>query len=434
MNVSVFGLGYVGVVTAACLAEDGHTVIGVDVSATKIDQVNRGESPIVEDSIGEMIARNVRAGRLRATNDCEDAILAADIILVCVGTPSRADGSLDLSHVEQVASQIASVVSRRSAPIVLVFRSTMLPGSIARHVIPVIQSALGDSWAEKCTVVYHPEFLREGSSVEDFYAPPKIVVGERTAGDGSTLLSLYGEKYRAPRVCCEWHTAEMVKYCDNIFHALKITFANEIGQFCAAHRVDSRAVMDIFVQDVVLNISSRYLRPGFAFGGSCLPKDMRALLSAARSRSLELPMLTGVLRSNLEQIERVLVQIADLGVRSVGVHGLAFKPGTDDLRESPYVEVAERLLGKGIRLTIYDPNVVMSRLIGRNRAYIEQKLPHLAAIVTDEIGALDRCELVLVAHPVSSDRIADWMAKGCRVMDLSGQHRARPDSGLITIV
>ena len=434
MKVSVFGLGYVGVVTAACLAEDGNEVIGIDVSQLKVDQVNAGQTPIIEEKIAELVAANVRSGRLRATTKLSEALAEAELAFVCVGTPSRPDGSLDLTFVEEVAKQIATELPGRRHPLVVVFRSTMLPGSMANIVMPAMKAIAGEDLSGLCKVVYHPEFLREGSSVYDFYNPPKIVVGEFLAGDSAALLALYGPRYEAPRIVCEIAVAEMVKYCDNLFHALKITFANEVGQFSAAYGINSQKVMEIFSQDTKLNISAKYLKPGFAFGGSCLPKDLRAFLSAARGQSLELGMLQGILPSNRHQVDRAIEMILAKGARRVGLHGLAFKPGTDDLRESPYVELAERLLGKGISLVIFDKHVDVARLVGRNKSYIEQKLPHLATMVTGSAADLEGCQLLLLCHPASSEQLQAWQEQQIHLLDLTGGFSGSADRRIRSIV
>jgi len=427
MRVCVFGLGYVGAVTAACLAEDGHSVVGVDVSPAKVDQINAGVAPIVEEGIAELTSSNVSSGRLKATTESAAALRGSDLAIICVGTPSRDDGSLDLSYVEAVAREIGGLLAKQGGAPLLVFRSTMLPGAMAGTVLPALRaSGLAES---NCRVVFHPEFLREGSSVRDFYAPPKIVVGESRAGESAPLLALYGEKYQCPRIVCSIPEAEMVKYCDNLFHALKVTFANEVGIFCHGLGIDSQRVMSIFCQDTKLNISHRYLRPGFAFGGSCLPKDLRAILSAARQRAIELPMLQGMMASNRHQIDRAASMVLAARAQRVGLYGLAFKEGTDDLRESPYVELAERLLGKGARLVIFDRHVQVARLIGKNRSYVERVLPHLAEMVTDDAGKLAGCELIVTCHRPPVALRDKWIASGLRILDLTGgeSSSARPE-------
>lgn len=432
MRICVFGLGYVGAVTAACFAEDGHEVVGVDVSSGKVASINAGIAPIVEERIGELVDVNVKRGRLRATVSAVDGLLAADVVFVCVGTPSRTDGSLDLKFVEGVSREIGGVLAgRRDVPL-LVFRSTMLPGTMESTVLPALRE--GGASDAQIRAVYHPEFLREGSSVRDFYDPPKIVVGERSPGDSAPLLEIYGPKYACPRIVCSVSEAEMVKYCDNLYHALKVTFANEIGMFCHGLGVDSQRVMEMFCKDTKLNISHRYLRPGFAFGGSCLPKDLRALLAAARARSLDLPMLQGVLSSNRIQVDRAVSMILETGARRIGFFGLAFKEGTDDLRESPYVELAERLLGKGAKLVIHDRHVQLSRLIGRNKSFVEQVLPHLADMITDSEDGLASCELVVVCHRPGDALRSAWTRAEVRQLDLTGLASPGRHAGVLSIV
>lgn len=419
MNISVFGLGYVGVVTAACFAKEGHQVLGVDISADKVAQLNAGRSPIVEDAIGELIADARASGLLSATTDAGSAVASSDLIIVCVGTPSAANGSLDTSHVAAVCCQIGSLLGTATHKPTLVIRSTMLPGSMRKLVLPALVEAAGDNLGNLCTVVFHPEFLREGSSVRDFNDPPKIVIGEENVGDGDQLMRLYSA-FTAPVFRVPYEVAEMVKYCDNMFHALKITFANEIGLFCAGLGIDSHQVMEIFCSDTKLNISKSYLRPGFAFGGSCLPKDMRAFLHSARQRDVETPMLAGILPSNKSQIERTAQAILQTGARNIGLWGLAFKPGTDDLRESPLVTLAELLAGKGAELKIHDEFINITRLVGGNRAYIEQHLPHLAKLLVADACDLASCDLILVGHPVEEKLLHAWLSQGKRVHDLVG--------------
>lgn len=434
MNISVFGLGYVGVVTAACLAQEGHRVIGIDVTSSKVDMVNSGETPIIEEHIGDLVKENVKNGRLSATQDIVDALHNADMAIVCVGTPSRRDGSLNQEYVRQVVAQIGEQLKERESQFLLVMRSTMVPGTMRDLVLPILEEHSGKKLGDGYDVVFHPEFLRESTSVYDFYNPPKIVIGECSKGSSIQLLSIYTEKFDAPRIVCEVEVAEMVKYCDNLFHAVKVTFGNEVGQFCNAHGINSQKVMDIFCQDLKLNISPRYLKPGFAFGGSCLPKDLRAFLSVAREKTLQLPMLEGVLPSNRVQIERCLAQILACGKERIGFHGIAFKSGTDDLRESPYIELAERLLGKGCELTFFDKFVDFSRLVGKNKSYIEQVFPHLAEMVTGEFQALDDSELILLCHRAEQKTLDAWLVSGKQVIDLTGAFSASERPGLDCIV
>ncbi len=387
MKVSVFGLGYVGCVSAACLASLGHEVVGVDVNRTKIDLVNHGRPPVVEEQIGELTRAVVADGSLRATDDVAAAIASTEISLVCVGTPSAPNGSLSTVYLERVTEQIGDAVGRQGHRHTVVFRSTMLPGTCTGLLVPILERASGMRAGVDVGVAVNPEYLREGSSVRDFHDPPKTVIGEWDGPSGDAVAELYGglpgPVFRVPI-----EVAEMTKYTDNAFHALKIGFANEIGAVCRALGLDSHRVMDVFLADRKLNISPAYLTPGFAFGGSCLPKDLRGLVHAARRADVRAPILEHVLPSNEEHLGRAFDAVASTGRRRVGLFGLSFKPGTDDLRESPLVELAERLLGKGYDLRIYDPNVCVSRLVGANREYMDERLPHLGTLLTDSAEAV----------------------------------------------
>lgn len=397
LAVSVFGLGYVGCVSAACLASRGHAVIGVDANNDKIEFVRQGQSPVVEERIGELIAEVVSAGRLTVTADPDAAIAGSDISIVCVGTPSAPGGRLSTRHLEQVSQQIGEALAGKDRWHVVVFRSTMVPGTCQDLLVPILEQASGKRVGVDFGVCVNPEFLREGTSVWDFENPPKTVVGESDERSGSAVMSLYdglaGPRFRVPIA-----VAEMTKYVDNSFHALKVVFGNEIGTLCATLGLDSHEVMEIFLTDTKLNISAAYLRPGFAFGGSCLPKDVRALMHTARKHDLELPVLANVLVSNEMHIRRVVDDIVALDKRKIGIFGLAFKSGTDDLRESPMVELAERLIGKGYDIRIYDANVALSKLVGANRAYLEDRLPHIGQLLTGDIQTvLDHGEVLVAA-------------------------------------
>ena len=387
LAISVFGLGYVGCVSAACLAARGHAVIGVDANPDKIEFLRQGQSPVVEERIGELTAEVVGAGRLTVTADPAEAVLGSDVSIVCVGTPSAAGGGLSTRYLESVSEEIGEALASKDGWHVVVFRSTMVPGTCQNILVPILEQASGKRVGIDFGVCVNPEFLREGTSVWDFENPPKTVVGESDGRSGSAVMSLYdglnGPRFRVPIA-----VAEMTKYVDNSFHALKVTFGNEIGTLCATLGLDSHEVMDIFLTDTKLNISAAYLRPGFAFGGSCLPKDVRALTHTARKHDLELPVLANILVSNEMQIRRVVDNILALGRRKIGIFGLAFKSGTDDLRESPMVELAERLIGKGYDVRIYDANVALSKLLGGNRAYLEERLPHIGQLLTDEVEAV----------------------------------------------
>ncbi|MFI6054280.1 nucleotide sugar dehydrogenase [Streptomyces violascens] len=396
MRVSVFGLGYVGCVSAACLAGMGHEVVGVDVNQVKVDLVNDGRAPVVEERIGELIAEVVRTGALRATGDVREAIKGSEVSLVCVGTPSEPNGSLCTTYLERVTEQIGAAVAERGGRQTIVFRSTMLPGTCLNLLVPILEKYVGGTAGVDFGVAVNPEFLREGTSVRDFLDPPKTVIGELDPASGDVVAALYGdlpgEVFRVPVP-----TAEAIKYADNAFHGLKIGFANELGAVCQALGVDSHQVMDVFLADRKLNISPAYLRPGFAFGGSCLPKDLRSLVHAARRADVSVPILAHVLPSNSAHLQRAVELVERTGRRRVGLFGLSFKPGTDDLRESPLVELAERLFGKGYDLRIYDPNVNLSRLLGANREYIETRLPHLAQLLAQSVGeVLEHAEVCLV--------------------------------------
>ncbi|WP_189954059.1 nucleotide sugar dehydrogenase [Streptomyces roseolus] len=396
MRVSVFGLGYVGCVSAACLASLGHEVIGVDVNPVKVDLVNGGRAPVVEEGIGELVAEVVASGALRATTDAREAIAGSDVSLVCVGTPSEANGSLCTTYLERVTEEIGEALAERGGRHTVVYRSTMLPGTCLNLLVPLLEKRVGGTVGVDVGVAVNPEFLREGTSVRDFFDPPKTVVGELDADSGDVVESLYdglpGPVFRVPVP-----TAEAIKYADNAFHGLKIGFANELGAVCQALGVDSHQVMDVFLADRKLNISPAYLRPGFAFGGSCLPKDLRSLVHAARRADVSVPILSHVLVSNADHLQRAVELVERTGKRRVGLFGLSFKPGTDDLRESPLVELAERLFGKGYDLRIHDANVNLSRLLGANREYIENRLPHLAQLLADTVDeVLDHAEVCLV--------------------------------------
>lgn len=396
MQISVFGLGYVGVVSGACFAEMGHTVIGVDVDSHKVDAVNNGESPIVEELISELIQETVADGRFRATTSVAEAIANTELSIVCVGTPSDLSGGLDTTYVKRVCEQIGAALKEKSAYHVVVIRSTVLPGTVTGVAQPALEGSSGKKAGADFGLCFHPEFLREGTSVKDFREPPKIVIGAEDKRAADALASLY-EDFAAPLFQTTIPAAEMVKYVDNCFHALKVVFGNEIGLLCKHLDIDSHEVMSIFCQDRKLNISPAYLMPGFAYGGSCLPKDLRAMLHLARSLSVDLPVLSNVQRSNEGHISHVLQIIQSLGQRPIGLLGLSFKRGTDDLRESPLVELVERLAGKGYPIRIYDENVSLARLRGGNKAYIEQRLPHISQLLSDNLDeVIEQSEIIII--------------------------------------
>lgn len=385
INISIFGLGYVGAVSAACLAKEGHTIIGVDPNQTKVDLINAGKSPIIENDIGELVEAGASSGGLRATTDVDEAIRSSDISLICVGTPSQMNGSLDLKYVRNVCQQIGAALKNHRSHHVVVARSTMLPGTMRSLVIPTLEEHSGKRAGFDFGVCNNPEFLREGTAVYDFYNPPKTVIGETDGKSGDILASIYSE-LPGPLIRTDVETAEMVKYTDNVWHALKVGFANEIGNVCKALGIDGHKVMDIFCQDTKLNLSPYYMKPGFAFGGSCLPKDVRALTYKARSMDIDLPILNSVLPSNRLQVEKGIRMIEDKGNKDIGILGFSFKAGTDDLRESPVVDVIEHLIGKGYNIRLYDRNVNIASLVGANRDFILNHIPHISGLMT---GSMD---------------------------------------------
>lgn len=407
--VSVFGLGYVGCVSAVCLASRGHRVIGVDVNSEKVDALGRGEPPIVEEGIAELTADVVAAGDLTVTSDARAAVLSTDISLVCVGTPSGPGGSLSTAFLENVTDQIGSALAEKAGWHVVTYRSTMLPGTCESLLIPRLCSGSGKQAGVDFGVCVNPEFLREGTSIRDFNAPPKTVVGQTDSRSGETVMQLY-EGLPGPRFHVPVGIAEMIKYADNSFHALKVGFANEIGAICSVLGLDSHKLMDVFLADTKLNISPAYLRPGFAFGGSCLPKDVRAITHAARQHDVDVPLLANVLSSNETHLRRAIEMVLADGRRKVGIFGLSFKPGTDDLRESPMVELAERLIGKGFDVKIHDSTVVLSRLIGSNRTVINQQLPHIGDVLTADVDeVLHHGDVLIVGS--RSDEVVDALTR-----------------------
>jgi len=421
VKISIFGLGYVGAVSAGCLASDGHEVVGVDPNPTKVALINKGITPIIEKDIGEMIATAVAAGRLRATGSVHEAVMASDLSLVCVGTPSQLNGNLDLSYVRRVCEEIGGALRQKNSFHVVVARSTMLPGSMRSVVIPSLEQASGKTAGVDFGVCNNPEFLREGTAVYDYYHPPKTVIGETDAKAGQMLVDLYS-KMDAPLLRTDVETAEMVKYADNTWHALKVGFANEIGNICKAVEVDAHKVMEIFCQDTKLNLSPYYLKPGFAFGGSCLPKEVKGFLTLARQMDVPIPALAGLLDSNDAHIDRAYAMIARDGRCKVALFGLAFKPGTDDMRDSPLVALAERLLGKGFELAIFDRFVKLSRLLGKNKEFIDREVPHLDRLLAaTPAEALEGADVIVVGHADAETRQAiATLATGRRIVDLAG--------------
>lgn len=430
MRISVFGLGYVGAVSSACLANGGHKVIGVDPNHTKVKLINEGKTPIIEEKIGELITEAVQAGKLRATPDEVEAVSKTDLSFVCVGTPSQLNGNLDFKYIRRVCEKIGAALKNKSEHHVIVIRSTILPGTMKKIVIPTLEQFSLKKAGEDFGVCNNPEFMREGTAVYDYYHPPKTVIGETDSRSGDLLASIY-EKTDAPLIRTDVETAEMVKYVDNVWHALKIGFANEIGNVCKSLGIDGHRVMDVFCKDTKLNISKNYLKPGFAFGGSCLPKDLRALMYKAKTLDVELPILNSIIPSNHLQIERGLRMIMEKKNKKVGILGFSFKAGTDDLRESPMVEVIERLLGKGYEISIYDRNVELASLIGANRDYILNHIPHISKLMVSSVEEiLSTSDTVVIGNnDIEFSDILTKVNDGQVVVDLVRIEDARSEEG-----
>ncbi len=404
MRISIFGLGYVGTVSSACFAALGHTIIGVDLASERVAAVRRGRSPIVEPQIDLLIADAASAGRLTATDGAPEAIQQTDLSLICVGTPSAEDGSVSLREIDSVIAAIGDAIAAKSSPHVVVMRSTVPPGSAKSRVIPVLEQRSGRRLGAGLSYYSNPEFLREGCAVADFYAPPFTLFGAFPGDRADILRELY-ETVQAPQVVTSFRIAESVKYLSNTYHAVKIAFANEAGAILSAHGVNSREAFRVFHLDQTLNISPAYLQPGFAFGGSCLPKEVRSFLALARSSGVAAPFLDSVLSSNQSVIERALDKITSFGRGRISLFGLAFKAGTDDLRESPFVVLAERLLGKGYDLRIFDSAVRRAMQNARTSAYIENHFPHLAHRIGESArDVLDGSSLAVIGHVASEDR------------------------------
>jgi GDP-mannose 6-dehydrogenase len=385
LNISIFGLGYVGAVSLACLARDGHHVIGVDIDPAKLELIAAGRTPVVEEGMVDLMRDVVASERVTVTTDVRDAMMRTDLSLVCVGTPSAPNGSQDQSAMLRLAEAMGDILKVKSAPHTIVFRSTLVPGTVEDVLCPILETRSGRKEGEHFHVCFQPEFLREGSSIKDYDKPPFTIVGANAQGAVDRLRELFGH------LPCEFYTtsiraAETVKYCCNNFHALKITFANETARLCEAMGVDPFEVMDLVCKDRQLNISPAYLKPGFAFGGSCLPKDLRATMHFAKTRDIELPMMGSIMASNRVHIDHAIAKVMATGKRRIGMIGLSFKTGTDDLRESPLVLLAEHFIGKGLELLVYDPEVQYSKLLGANRRFIEQHVPHLGSLLRSDLA------------------------------------------------
>lgn len=418
-TVSVFGLGYVGCVTAACLADHGHDVTGVDLLETKVRLLNEGKATIVEEGIAELVRDVHAAGRLRATMSITEAVNSTDVSLICVGTPTLPNGSINLGHVERVCSEIGTALRDKATRHTIVIRSTVLPGTTHELVIPALERGSGKKAGRDFGVSMNPEFLREGTSIRDFRAPPFTIIGADDEETSRTVAALYDGIPGAVHVV-ETRVAEMLKYACNAYHGLKVGFANEIGNLCKALGVDSHEVMRIFCEDTKLNVSPAYLRPGFAFGGSCLPKDLRAITYRGRQLDIATPILSGTLESNERQIMRAFDMVAGAGSKRVGILGLAFKEGTDDLRESPLVMLAEQLIGKGYQVLIYDKQVIRARLVGSNKEFIEQEIPHIWSLVRPEMADVLRdSDTIVIGNGSKEFRATEGMLRdGQIVIDL----------------
>lgn len=398
-SISIFGLGYVGAVTAACLADRGFRVVGVDVNAQKIEMINQGRTPIVEEKIGEIVQQAVASKRLSATDDIAQAINETNASLICVGTPSLGNGDLDLTYVKRVAEEIGEALAKKDDYHQVILRSTVLPGTTDDIVLPILEKHSGKKAGVDFGLCFNPEFLREGSSVKDFYAPPFTLVGVANEKDADVVRQIYGW-LEAEFLVEDYRTAEMVKYINNSYHAVKVAFANEVGRLCESLDIDSHAVMNVFCKDTKQNLSAYYLKPGFAFGGSCLPKDLRAILYKAKSMDVSMELFQSTLVSNRTQVEAGVKLVEKLGSKQVGLLGLSFKAGTDDLRESPIVTLVETLLGKGYRIRIFDENVSLSRLVGSNKAYIESELPHISEMLYESMEeVIDASDTIVIGNP-----------------------------------
>lgn len=395
MKISIMGLGYVGSVTAACLAQKGHVVIGVDKDTAKVSMINEGVAPVIEDKLTELIQRAVRAKNLRAMTGASEAIGETEMTLVCVGTPGHVNGGIDMSHIERVSKEIGAILKDVQRYHLVVVRSTILPGTTRKKVIPLLEKYSGKQSGRDFGVAVNPEFLREATAVNDFYHPPKTVIGALKPEDAATVAQLY-HGIDAPLFKTEIPVAEMIKYCDNSFHALKVVFGNEIGLICKSLGIDSHQVMEIFCRDHQLNLSEAYLKPGFAFGGSCLPKDVKALTYLAKHKDLEVPLLNSLIPSNEALINQALQRILDTGQQRIGFLGMAFKAGTDDLRNSPIIALIEQLIGKGLDIRIYDHHVNLARLRGANKSFIEGCIPHISRLMTEQMDEVLRHAQVLV--------------------------------------
>ena len=419
MRISVFGLGYVGCVTAACLARQGHQVLGVDIDKNKVDALNSGRSPIIEDEVQRLIEEAVVRKRLVAVTNAERVAEQSELSLICVGTPSSGDGSVDLTHIVNVCQHIGLATCRKNGFHVIAVRSTVVPGTTAKILIPTLEKHSDKKAGVDFGVCVNPEFLREGSSVYDFCNPPFTLIGQFDEKSGNVVAKVF-QKLKSPIIRTKPEVAEMVKYVNNAFHALKIGFANEIGSLCKELDIDSHEVMAIFCRDSKLNLSSYYLKPGFAFGGSCLPKDLRALIHEIGRNNLLSPILSSILPSNDNQVERGANLILETGKRKVGILGLSFKAGTDDLRESPMVKLVSLLIEKGLEVRIYDGKIAISKLLGANKEYIKREIPHIASLMSPSCEeVVEKSEVIVVGNSAEEfEKIAELLKPDQILIDL----------------
>lgn len=418
MNISIFGLGYVGCVSLACLAKNGHTVVGVDLIQHKNDLINQGKATIIEKDIDELIAESWKGERISATRSFKEGVLQSSISIICVGTPSNSQGHLNLGAIYETAKQIGLSLKEKESFHIVVIRSTVLPGT-NRKVGEIIEQSSGKKRNEAFAIVSNPEFLREGTAIKDYYNPPITVIGTDNSRASQTIAEMY-DGINAPVEETNIEIAELIKYVNNSFHALKVSFANEVGNICKKLQIDSHKLMKLFCKDDQLNLSSYYLKPGFAFGGSCLPKDLTAFKTIAHDFYLDSPVLNSILDSNDSQKKKVLKMVLDRKVKKIGILGLSFKKGTDDLRYSPIVDLAENLLGKGASILIYDKNVNISKLTGTNKLYIDEHIPHLSELISDDLDhVVNNSELVIISHNES---------------EFTGIHTKFPDKYFIDLV
>lgn len=430
-SISVFGLGYVGSVSAACLAQMGHRVMGVDVNPAKVEMLDSGRSPIIEAQMSEMVAENNKACRLHATTDANAAVLGTDISFLCVGTPSLPNGKLDLSHVEHVAREVGSALKEKKSHHLVVLRSTVLPGTTESVLIPTLEASSGRKAGVDFTICYNPEFMREGSAVADFFQPPCTVLGAHSPGDLVPLREIYAS-VQAEVFETTIAAAEMAKYASNVFHALKVSFANEMGTLCKGLGVDTEVITKIFTSDTKLNVSAAYLSPGFAFGGSCLPKDLRAMTHRAKELDLTLPLLESIMPSNAEHVTRAVEAVLHTKKKKIAMLGLSFKAGTDDLRESPQVQLIKRLLGEGLQVQVWDRDVSLGRIAGSNRQYIEDVIPHIGSLLSTDFDQVVRsAEVVIIgSKAVDGNQLSSQLRPDQIVIDLVNLESARRPKGI----